>query len=383
MIVRLLRAVEHATTSSANRALRFDRPLLLLQSDDWGRVGVRDREGWEQLRADGIALGEKPYDFYNLETAEDLQALNALLKNHRDSVGRSPAIVMNFVMANLDFDRCLGSPADSIPLVPLTDGLPGQWRRPGLFDAYRCGIKDKVFYPALHGLTHFCSKAATRELEAGGENAQLLRKMWRAQAPYIYWRMPWIGYEYWDPAPKPELRFLSVDDQRAAITEAAEIYKTFFSSAPLSACAPGYRANAETRAAWFEAGVRVVQNGPGQRKAPFVDSQGMLHTFRNIELEPAIAAPDVESLVRQADRYLRDGLPVVVSIHSINFHSTIRDFRTGTLAVVDEFLGAIEERRPDLLYAHDADLFRIATEGSYSANGMTVRVGATSAGARK
>src|SRR5271170_6324434 len=81
----------------------FDRPLVLLQSDDWGRVGLRDRDGLEQLRAAGMALGERPYDFYALETADDLAALTAVLKRHRDSGGRNPCVEMNFVPSNLDF----------------------------------------------------------------------------------------------------------------------------------------------------------------------------------------------------------------------------------------------------------------------------------------
>src|SRR5882724_6345176 len=70
------------------KRLSFSRPLVLLQSEDWGRVGVRDREGYEQLRASGVHLGENPYDYYSLETAEDVMALRDLLKRHRDSTGR-------------------------------------------------------------------------------------------------------------------------------------------------------------------------------------------------------------------------------------------------------------------------------------------------------
>ena len=66
------------------RGLYFSRPLVLIQSDDWGRVGVRDREGYEQLRTSGVRLGENPYDFYTLETAEDVIAISDLLKRHRD-----------------------------------------------------------------------------------------------------------------------------------------------------------------------------------------------------------------------------------------------------------------------------------------------------------
>ena len=75
--------------TSPVRTLSFSRPLVLLQSDDWGRVGVRDREGYEQLRASGVPLGENPYDYYSLETAEDVMLLRDLLKRHRDSTGPS------------------------------------------------------------------------------------------------------------------------------------------------------------------------------------------------------------------------------------------------------------------------------------------------------
>lgn len=357
--------------------LRFNRPLVLFQSDDWGRVGVRDRQGWNELQAAGVHLGAAPYDFYSLETAEDLLAVRDVLRKHRDSVGRNPSVMMNFIMANLDFDRCLASLGKEIFLVPLTDGLPGPWHRPHLFEAYRQGIQEGVFFPALHGLTHFCARAVLRELESLGEPAELLTKLWRAQTPYIYWRVPWIGYEYWDPGLTPARRFLTLDEQRTLIQQAAEIYHAYFASAPFSACAPGYRANADTRMAWFAAGIRVVQNGPGERKAPFLDQHGMLHTFRAIEMEPAIANCELAQLLREVAECFNSGVPAVVSIHSINFHSTLQDFRTPTLALVNEFLTAIEQKWPSLLYVQDVDLFHIATEGSYFVQGKKIEVSAT------
>ena len=59
----------------------FGRPLVVLQSDDWGRVGIRDGEGWEELRSLGVNLGERNYDFYSLETAEDIEAIVSLLQS--------------------------------------------------------------------------------------------------------------------------------------------------------------------------------------------------------------------------------------------------------------------------------------------------------------
>jgi hypothetical protein len=279
-------------------------------------------------------------------------------------------------MANVDFKRGPASSEKEIPLFPLSDGLPGQWRRPNLFDAYRQGIDDGVFYPALHGLTHFCAAAVRRELDAGGERAELIRKMWSAQTPYIYWRMPWISYEYWDCEMAPDRRFLALNAQRSAISLASEIYRTFFAAAPFSACAPGYRANADTRAAWFGSGIRVCQNGPA-RKAPHFDERGMLHTYRTVEMEPALAQVDLKRLVEDVGECFNRGLPAVISIHSINFHSTLRDFRAPTLALLNEFLTTLKKKWPRMLYVNDGDLFQIASEGSYSAQGTRVNVAVT------
>jgi hypothetical protein len=386
MITRLRNAFGLAK-SAPPADLRFDRPLVLFQSDDWGRAGVRDREGWEELRAAGLNLGEKLYDFYSLETAEDVHALAEVLKKHRDSTGRGPSVVMNFIMANVDFDRCFEPGQKQIPLRLLTEGLPGKWRRPQLLEAYQQGIRERLFYPALHGLTHFCERAIARELGVGGERSELIRKFWRAQTPYIHWRMPWMGYEYWDPEMRPARRFLSVDEQRAAIKRASGIFRDLFTVSPFSACAPGYRANVDTRTAWFEDGVRVVQNGvqngPGERSGPYLDEKGMLSTFRTVEMEPATEPCDVEKLVSQAEQCFAGGLPAVISIHSINFHSTIQDFRTPTLKLLDKFLTALERKWPDLLYVHDADLFSIATEGAYAGENGRVTVGVTTAGASR
>jgi hypothetical protein len=353
MITRLRNALG-LTKASTPAALRFDRPLVLFQSDDWGRAGVRDREGWEELRAAGLNLGEKPYDFYSLETANDLHALGEVLIKRRDSTGRRPSMVMNFIMANVGFDRFVPR-QKKIPLRPLTEGLPGAWHRPQLFEAYREGIRERVFYPALHGLTHFCERAIARELDTGGDRSELVRKLWNAQTSYVHWRMPWIGYEYWDPEMQPTRRFLTLDDQRTAIKRAAEIFRELFASVPFSACAPGYRANADTRTAWFENGVRVAQNGPGERSGPYLDENGMLFTFRTVEMEPAIERCDLERLMTQAEESLAYGLPAVISIHSINFHSTVKNFRMPTLKLLDEFLTALEKKWPHMLYEHDAD----------------------------
>jgi hypothetical protein len=353
----------------------FDRPLVLFQSDDWGRVGLCDQEGLERLRSPRLALGENPYDFYTLETAEDLASLGATLKRHVDSSGRHPCVEMNFIVANLEFGKMCAESFRQIYLLSFAEGLPMGWTRPGLMEAYRKGIAEGLFQPALHGTTHFCRSAVERNANAGGERAELLRTLWQAGTPYIHWRMPWIGYEYWDPEKPEDERFLPAGTQRELIGQAVGSFAKLFSTLPCSACAPGYRANCDTHRAWAQHGIRVAQNGPGAFVPPHFDRYDILHLSRTVEFEPAVdPAFSVDACLRQAEDCFERGIPAIVSMHSINFHSTVRDFCSRTLQYLEEFLAALESKHVNLLYLHDEDIHELVSTGSYKMPHSAVQV---------
>jgi hypothetical protein len=353
----------HRRTASPGFA--FSRPLVILESDDWGRVGVRDREGYDQLRAGGLRIGEHPYDLYTLETADDVTALASLLARHQDSTHRPPCLVMNFCTFNLDFKKMRARGFKTLELLALAQGLPGGWSRPGLLESYRSGIAQGVFHPALHGATHFCPMAVENAtaISDAGTRYRFLRLLWEADTPYIHWRMPWIGYEYWNPE-KPHAGFIPAERQRLMVKQACEGFAALFGAAPTSACAPGYRSNQDTHRAWSEAGVHVAQNGTGSGlRPPRMDGLGLLHLYRTVDFEPSHKELDKEKYLQIATSCFARGLPLVISVHSINFHSTLKDFRTATLAALDELLTALETRYPDLLYVNHEDIYSMVTEG--------------------
>jgi hypothetical protein len=356
----------------------FGRPLVVLQSDDWGRVGVRDRESWEELRDLGINLGERSYDSYSLETAEDVAAIVSMLQTHRDSTGRPPCLGMNFVLANVDFAKVSANSFQQIYLRAFNEGLPDGWKRPGLFDAYREGVSSGALSPAMHGTTHFCHRAVERHLKDPKERGALLRNLWKAGVPYIHWRMPWIGFEYWDPEPDGEEDFVTPEVQERLIDSAVENFTQFFSKAPRSACAPGYRANRNTHCAWAKRGIQVAQNGPGTATPPHFDGNGILHLYRSMDFEPALVQEfSIDACLRVAEDCFARGLPAIISIHSINFHSAIKDFRSRTLGLLNQFLAALEAKHPDLLYVRDEDLYDLVDKGTVESIPSAVRVPVT------
>jgi hypothetical protein len=180
------RGIVHRSKNLFTKGFFFDRPLLLIQSDDWGRVGTRDQDGLEELKEAGLVPGENPYDFYSLETSDDVAMLAAMLQAHRDSVSRSPVLAMYFVVSNVDFENAAASGYQQIPMRSLSQGLPGRWRRPGLLQAYRAAVAQGTVYPALHGTTHFCRFAVQRELNSEGPRGELSRALWKSETPISF-----------------------------------------------------------------------------------------------------------------------------------------------------------------------------------------------------
>ncbi len=356
-------------------AFFFDRPILLLQSDDWGRVGVRDRAGLRELRAAGLDIGSRPYDLHSLETAEDVAALASMLEKHEDSAGRAASLQMNFVTSNLDFKRMAAEGYRQLQYKTLAAGWPGKWRRPGLLRAYRDGMKQGLFVAGFHGATHFCASAVEGRLGEESPEGELLRTLLQAETPYIHSRMPWVGYEYWDRTASDWGEFLPEAEQRISIREGMEQMVKLFGVSPVSACAPGYRANRATVRSWQREGVRVMQTGPGSIVAPNMDANGMLRLSRNVHIEPA-TAPGItlQDTIHQAQRLLDAGFPAVVSLHSINFQSKLMNYRDYTLTHLSQFLTAMEKRFPRLLYLNDASLYELVNRGIVQTSTGTLRV---------
>jgi hypothetical protein len=157
---------------------------------------------------------------------------------------------------------------------------------------------------------------------------------------------------------------LSDQEQRKLVGEAVGGFAKMFSSLPHSACAPGYRADDATHRAWAQHGIRVVQNGPEMQFPPHFGRFEILELSRNVEFEPATDAGfSVDACLQRAESCFARGIPAVISVHSINFHSTVRDFRSQALHSLEEFLTALESKHAELLYLHDDGLYELVTKG--------------------
>ena len=110
----------------------------------------------------------------------------------------------------------------------------------------------------------------------------------------------------------------------------------------------------------------MSQNGTRGFSPPQLDHHGLLQVSRTIDFEPATDSSfSVQKCLRVAEGCFSRGIPAIISVHAINFHSSLKDFRSTTLQNFDQFLFALEAKYPNLLYIHDADLLQVVQTGKY------------------
>lgn len=111
------------------------------------------------------------------------------------------------------------------------------------------------------------------------------------------------------------------------------------------------------------------RTAPGKLLPPYFSRHGMLHLTRTVDFDPAFS---VDSCLEPAERCFERRIPAIVSVHSTNFHSTVRDFRSRTLEMLDQFFPALESKHSDLIYLHDEDRRELVKTGGYRSAGGNV-----------
>lgn len=331
------------------------RPTVLIQSDDWGRVGLPNLKAIESLRTKGVKIGQSPWDYYGAESSEDLQKLGETLSSVRDRDGRPACMTANIVMANADIRRMRSEDFTTYRTVPLHDGFPAPWIKWDVIGAYHRLIREGVWYPALHGFTHFSPDVMLQAWHDEGEFGERARLLLEHDIPYLASLTPEFNFALLRRYVDGE-RFASMEEQRRWIEAGVNLFLKCFGFIPVSACAPGYRANDVTFRLWTEYGIRVGQTASGAFTSK---KNNLLLIHRNVFFEPALSDDmdvSVQSALSQAENAVRQGKIIVICSHSINYIDQFLGRRESSLQALDDLLNALVHRWPDLRFAHDADV---------------------------
>jgi hypothetical protein len=338
------------TTVAGLRLSAPTRPIVIIQSDDWGRVGVPSIDALERLKSRNIDVGKDPWDYYGLETEEDVIKLGDVLAAVRDRDGRSACLTANFIMANADLRAMRAQAYREFRWIGIADGFPAPWTEK-LFAVYLANIERKVFYPGLHGFTHFNIPGMLRALSDSSGRGELTRILAEEDIPYLASLTPEYNFALLTRGQGGG--FLDEAEQAEWIEQGVALFRQGFGFSPRTTCAPGYNANTTTFRIWHGAGIDVVQTSD-DRGLAMNGSISVLN--RNVHFEPALH-PDaaLESALSQAHSAIARGRPIVISTHSINYISRHLGRAQQSRAMLRELLSSLLRRFPNLRFASDAD----------------------------
>ncbi len=137
------------------KGFKTKRKIIVFESDDWGSIRMPSVDVFNKLKNAGIPLENSAYcKFDSLESNSDLECLFEILLKFKDIHGNHPVITANTVVANPDFEKIKASEFNQYNFEPFTETLTKYPNREKVFDYYKLGIKEGVFFPQFHGREH-------------------------------------------------------------------------------------------------------------------------------------------------------------------------------------------------------------------------------------
>lgn len=302
------------------------RPVLVIESDDWG-AGP-------------------------LAQADALARLAALLQGVRDRDGRPAVMTLGVVLEVPDGPRIAASDCTEYHALPLADA-----RFEAVRAAMQAGMRAGVFAPQLHGQCHYWPPAV---LAAARDDAAV--RAWLVDpAPAASEDLPSPLQSRWVDAARLPSQHLPDADIRHAVGAEVRAYQNALGQAPRVAVATTFVWNEAVEAAWAQAGIEVVIT-PGHRatcrdaagEPACVDARmlsgernaaGQRYLVRDVYFEPALGHPPQRLADGLAARS-RQGRACLVETHRFNF-----------LRTPDASLAALEAGLKAALAAHPRTRF--------------------------
>ena len=335
----------------AGAPLRTVRPIVVIQSDDWGRVGIPSPGTLEQLKSRGLPVGDSKWDYYGLETESDVAELGSLLSSFTDRDGNVARLTANFVMANADLARMREEGFREFRWVEIQAGFPSPWSD-SLIDLYRENIRKGIFEPGLHGFTHFNAEVLMDALHKDSECGRRAKTLVAHDVPYLASVTP--EYNFALVTRDRRERFVSRRSQKLWVETGAKLFQQSFGVRPLTVCAPGYRSNSVTRKLWRASGVRSVQI-MGTHGPRLVD--GLVELPRNVSFEPALVERNVLDRTMEEIRLAASRrIPIIICSHSINYISRFLAAAVSSRNMLRKLLDRLLDEFPDVRFAGSAEL---------------------------
>ena len=205
------------------------RPVLIIESDDWGAGPLSQREA--------------------------LNALTRVLAEYRDREGRHPVMTLGLILAAADHEAMAQQQTLQYQRRDLADPAYDELR-----EAINAGAAEGVFSLQLHGMEHYWPDAVMK----AAQNDDAVRGWLTGSATAATETLPSHLQSRWVDGSRLPSVPIRGDAARAAVSEEVSLYRRLFADGEAVVVPPTFVWNADVEAAWAAQGMDVVVT-PGRR----------------------------------------------------------------------------------------------------------------------
>lgn len=290
------------------RALRepvLRKPVLIIESDDWG--------------------------FGPLEQAQRLDSIAASLQSFHDAFGRHPVMTLGVVLAGPDTSRIAALDPKQYVSLSLADEMFD-----GVRKAMRAGEHAGVFALHLHGGEHFWPPALLTSAQSDDAVARWLTgpAMPRTED------LPSHLQSRWTDASTLPSQPLREDAIERAVRDETALFERLFGAVPRVVVPPTFLWTLAVERAWMRCGIEHVVTPGARYEARDAEgklspaaatvhngqssSTGLHYVVRNDYFEPKLGHT-AERAISALERNTRLGRPTLLETHRFNFLGDDRD----------------------------------------------------------
>lgn len=353
---------------------RTKRKIVVIESDDWGSVRIKDKEAFLAMKAYGLNVESIHYNSVDaLESNLDLELLFETLSNFKDSKERYAIFTPMCIMGNPNFKKIEDSEYANYFFQPLNETLKEYPEHDRVLSLWREGFKTKVFVPEIHGREHVNVRRYMQILQSHkGKEGLRFSLLHRSVGPKEYKSIcypNYLGALY--PIEKKEITEL-----HEHIYHAGKLFKEYMGYEPRVFIAPNAEEPKELENTLKRIGVkyltrskrRIYPLGDGQFAKEWnfvgkVNENGQVILNRNCFFEPVTWGEHghntdwVNNCLKEIDIAFRMEKPAVISSHRVNYIGFIRpENREKGLFALKQLIKTIIKKWPNVEFMSSNEL---------------------------
>ena len=346
------------------------RKIVVIESDDWGSVRIKDKDAYKALKNKGLNVDSKRYNQVDtLESNDDLELLFDVLNSVKDKNGKSAKFTPMCLLGNSDFDKINDSDFRVYHFQPLADTIKEYPQSNRLLELWKEGAKSNLFEPHLHGREHLNVRRYLDILQQHeGKEGLRFALDYHSVGPSAYKGISYPNYlGALHPIAKDE-----IEELEKHLLEAGQLFEAYLGYKPKVFVAPNAEEPQQLEKTLKEIGVqyltrakrRIYPKGDGVFGKEWnfigkINQHNQLILNRNAFFEPC--QPDenktLESCMEEIRVAFKWGKPAVISSHRVNYMGSIDPSnRDKGLGELKKLLRKALQKWPDVEFMTSAEL---------------------------